>query len=61
MSGSNNEDPKEQELANNASEDKVGGDVSEEDLKASGKGDESAVPPSDKNDENHMPSPQQEV
>ncbi|POO03509.1 Endosulphine [Trema orientale] len=60
MSGSNNEDPKEQELANNGSENKVGGDISEDDLKTSDKSDESSIPASDKTEENSMPSPQQE-
>ncbi|PON54137.1 Endosulphine [Parasponia andersonii] len=60
MSGSNNEDPKEQELANNGSENKVGGDISEDDLKTSDKIDESSIPASDKTEENSMPSPQQE-
>lgn len=61
MSGSNKEDLKEQELTNNASENKVGGDISEEDLKALDKTDESVVPASEKQDENPMPSPQREV
>lgn len=51
MSGANNEDIKEQELTDNTVNDQVDGDSSVDDLNKA----------LDKNDENPMPSPQQEV
>ncbi|EXC19999.1 hypothetical protein L484_015675 [Morus notabilis] len=60
MSGTNNEDPKVQELADNAAEKQVGGDISVEELNSSDKSDENPVPASDKNNDNSMPSPQQQ-
>lgn len=50
MSGTNNEDVKEQELAENAHKNQVAGDNPEEDLNSL-----------NKSDDNPMPSPQQEV
>lgn len=61
MSGTNNEDPKVQDLADNAAEKQVGGDISVEELNSSDKSDENPVPASDKNNDNSMPSPQQQV
>ena len=51
MSGANNEDIKEQELTDNTLNNQVDGDSSVDDLNKA----------LDRNDENPMPSPQQEV
>lgn len=71
MSGSDSEYPKEQELADDAPQKQVGGDISVDELRASDKSDENPAADSDKSDENPaaasdtnsektIPSPQQQ-
>ncbi|GMN41883.1 hypothetical protein TIFTF001_011108 [Ficus carica] len=60
MSGSDSEYPKEQELADDAPQKQVGGDISVDELRASDKSDENPAAASDTNSENTIPSPQQQ-
>lgn len=60
MSGSDSEYPKEQELADDAPQKQVGGDISVDELRASDKSDENPAAALDTNSENTIPSPQQQ-
>lgn len=61
MSVSDSEYPKQQELADDAPQKQVGGDISVDELRASDKSDENPEAASDTNSENTIPSPQQQV